>query len=491
MRLPNEIYPVHGIVFAFSQPHIYRNFQTMKKITLLVMAISVAVTLQANNIQLANVGINGQNTTGHFSLIGFDVTWENSWKVSNNENNYDAAWVFAKFRKKGTTSWLHATLNTTGHTAGTGSTISTPADGKGIFIYRSADGIGNVSFTANKLRWNYGVDGVLDSDSVEVNVYACEMVYVTQGAYYLGSNGDEIGHFRRGDKDSAYLVGSEAAITVGPAATNLTFGTSTYTGNPAGPIPAAFPKGFNAFYCMKYECSQQQYVDFLNNLDAVRAANRNPGGYSGTHPAIIAPAPERVADFISIQDMAAYTDWAGLRPMTEMEYEKACRGYNIIPLVNEYAWGNTTVTNASGIVNPGLDNETVTTGNTIYTGSGISRPLRTGIFATTLTNRVSSGGTYYGIMEMSGNTLEYAISIGNAAGRSYTGVHGDGYLDVDGNSDQTQYTAAAAWGNRGGAWNTPLAYLRVSDRTYSNLGPTNGPTARPGGYSIRCVRTAP
>ncbi len=464
----------------------------MKKLTLAIMAISVAIALRANNIQLANVGLSGQNTTAHFSLIGFDVAWENSWRVSSNENNYDAAWVFAKFRKKGTTSWLHATLNTTGHTTGIGAAISTPADGKGIFIYRSADGIGNVSFTANKLRWNYGADGVLDSDSVEVNVYACEMVYVPQGAYNLGSNGDETGHFRRGDKDSAYLVSSETAITVGPAATNLTFTASTYTGSPAGPIPAAFPKGFNAFYCMKYECSQQQYVDFLNNLDAIRAANRNMGGFTGTHPNLVTATPERAQDISSIQDMAAYTDWAGLRPMSEMEYEKACRGYNITPLVNEYAWGNTTITLATGPVNPGLDNETVTSGNAHYTGNGISRPLRTGVFATTLTNRVSSGGTYYGIMEMSGNVLEYTITIGNAAGRSYTGVHGDGYLDVDGNSDQTQYTtSAAAWGMRGGAWNLSAGYLRISDRTYGNLGASNGLTGRPAGYGIRCVRTAP
>ena len=29
---------------------------------------------------------------------------------------------------------------------------------------------------------------------------------------------------------------------------------------------------------------------------------------------------------ISWSDMSAYLDWSGLRPMTELEYEKACRG---------------------------------------------------------------------------------------------------------------------------------------------------------------------
>ena len=472
----------------------------MKKITFSLLAISVAITALANNIQLAGIGLSGQNTTSHFSLIGFDVNWENSWHLSSNENNYDAAWVFAKFRKKGAALWQHATLNyispgdaaSSGNTVATGATMKTSPDGKGIFIYRTADGIGSVNFTGNKLRWNYGVDGVLDSDSIEVNVYAIEMVYVPQGSFYLGSNGDETGHFQRGDKDTTFLLTSEASITVGPAANNLTFVANSYTGSPAGPIPATFPKGYAAFYTMKYECSYQQYVDFLLNLDATRSANRNMGIFTGTYPNITTATPERALDNVSITDMAAYTDWAGLRPMTELEFEKACRGYNISPLINEYSWSSTTITNATpaSVVNPGLDNETVSTGNASYAGGGVGRALRTGIFATTLTNRQSSGGTYYGVMEMSGNVMEYVISVGNAAGRSFTGQHGDGNLDLNGNSDQAQLASASAWGTRGGAFNTASTYLRISDRTYANVGVSNGAVNRGGGYGIRCVRTA-
>lgn len=463
------------------------------------MMMAAGLVAGANNIQLAGVGLSGQNTTNHFSLIGFDVNWENSWRVSNNENNYDAAWVFAKFRKKGTNSWAHATLNymspgdaaSSGHTVNAGATFHTSPDGKSAFIYRNADGIGTVNFTGNKLRWNYGVDGVLDSDSVEVNVYAMEMVYVTQGSFYLGSNGDETGHFQRGDKDTAFLVASEGAITVGPAATNLTFVASSYTGSPAGPIPAAYPKGFGAFFCMKYECSYQQYVDFLINLDAARSANRNMGIFTGTYPNITTATPERALGNASIQDMAAYSDWAGLRPMTELEYEKACRGYNIMPQINEYAWGNTTISPATNaaVVNPGLDNETVSTGNANYQNS-VGRPLRTGIFATTLSNRISSGGTYYGIMEMSGNLAEYIITVGNATGRAFTGQHGDGNLDVNGLTDQSQLTAATTWGLRGGGYGDGASVLRVSDRAYANYGPNQGINGRPAANGIRCVRTA-
>ena len=56
--------------------------------------------IKANNIQLANVLLNGQNTGSQYSIINFDVSWENSWRTITNETNYDGAWIFVKFRKK-------------------------------------------------------------------------------------------------------------------------------------------------------------------------------------------------------------------------------------------------------------------------------------------------------------------------------------------------------------------------------------------------------
>jgi hypothetical protein len=38
-------------------------------------------------------------------------------------------------------------------------------------------------------------------------------------------------------------------------------------------------------------------------------------------------------------------------------------------------------------------------------------------------------------MEMSGNLSEPAVTIGNAAGRSFTGLHGDGKLFIDGTAN--------------------------------------------------------
>ena len=95
----------------------------------------------------------GRTQPPHTEIINFDVAWENSWRTSTNESNYDGAWIFVKFRKQGTTDWRHCTINTTGFTAGTGGTFKVPTDGKGAFIYKAADGIGNVNYTGNQLIW--------------------------------------------------------------------------------------------------------------------------------------------------------------------------------------------------------------------------------------------------------------------------------------------------------------------------------------------------
>ena len=91
----------------------------------------LSVLAGANNILVTNASISGQNTTNHTALVNFGVSWENSWRTSTNENNYDGGWIFVKFRKNGTSAWRHATINVTGNTAASGATITVPADGKG------------------------------------------------------------------------------------------------------------------------------------------------------------------------------------------------------------------------------------------------------------------------------------------------------------------------------------------------------------------------
>ncbi|MEM6805156.1 MAG: hypothetical protein AAF696_27415, partial [Bacteroidota bacterium] len=225
----------------------------------------IAPASYANNIEVSNVSLTGQNTTDQSVQVQFDLSWENSWRISIGPSNWDAAWVFVKYRPSGG-DWQHASLNyvdgtaaNDGHLEATGSTINTPTDGRGVFVYRDTDGSGDINLSGLRLRWNYGTDGVADGQLVDIQVFAVEMVYVPQGGFLVGDGigGTGAGRFRNGFSQNAYPINSENAIFVSSAAIGfLYYDSVTGGGDQLGPIPAAFPKGFNAFYCMKYELSQ-------------------------------------------------------------------------------------------------------------------------------------------------------------------------------------------------------------------------------------------
>lgn len=467
----------------------------MKALILAAAAALFAGGAVANNITVSGVGLTGQDPVANTSQITFNVAWENSWRTSTNESNMDGAWMFVKYRKVNTSNWQHCTLNygngtaaSAGHVQPAGSEVRTPSDGKGVWIYRAANGTGDVTYNAGQLRWNYGVDGLLDNDSVELRLFAVEMVYVPQGPFSLGSGGVETAHFKQGTNNNPYLVTSEAAITVGLSAGNLTYApTGSTFGDGTGPIPATYPKGFDTFWVMKYECSQQQYADYLNTLDANSANTRNAAAFTGGANMYVAPFPTRAFGSAGDDDHLAFLDWAALRPFTEMEYEKACRGANNTPIADEYAWGNTTIINTGvAILNSTTDSERVVQYNVAYNATTSTRPLRTGVFAAdTTTSRTQTGGTYYGAMEMSGNVNEMAVTVGNATGRAFTGQHGDGVLSGTATHNVAGWNTAML-GLRGGAYNNVGSVLAVSERSQANL---NGP-GRNAAYGIRGARTA-
>jgi len=220
--------------------------------------------------------------------------------------------------------------------------------------------------------------------------------------------------------------------------------------------------------------------------------------YSTTNPYV-------ACNFLSWMDGAAYSDWAGLRPMTELEFEKACRG-TVTPVANEYAWGTATVaSSAYTLENPGATNEGIasnystSTGNASYviTDGSIDGPLRVGIFAANAVNqgRITAGASYYGIMELSGNLWERAVTVGNATGRAFTGLHGNGALSTNGHANETDWpgltggevTGATGSGFRGGVWLSNASLMRVSAR----LNAANAITVRSGIFGFRAVRVAP
>lgn len=504
-----------------------RTITLFTALALLLFAGSVA----ANNINVSNIRVTGQNTTAgennpaNYTLVQFDLSWENSWRTSSAPNNWDAAWVFVKYRV-GSGDWQHAWLNNTGHSSGTGTSATIDAGlltpgtafhattnpALGVFIYRSADGTGNFSITGAQLRWNYGANGVADNATVDVKVFAIEMVYVPAGNFYVGSGGTETSAFYMyPTTTNPYQITGEGAITVGTTDGNLYYPSSTYGGDQSGPIPANFPKGYAAFYCQKYEISQQQYVDFLNTLTSAQASTRYPNATTNRHAITVSGGvysttnPYVACNFLSWMDGAAYSDWAGLRPMTELEFEKACRGLET-PVANEYAWGTATVAgNAYTLENDNATNEGIasnystSTGNASYdiTDGSIDGPLRVGIFAanTNNTGRITAGASYYGIMELSGNLWERAVTVGNATGRDFTGLHGNGALSTNGHANETAWpgltsgevTGATGSGFRGGLWDGSATSMRVSARYYAASTNPN----RYGTYGFRAVRVAP
>lgn len=478
------------------------NFAKQRKIVVLITLFLIINRMEiiANNIAISNLNLVGKNVTDHYTMIQFDISWENSFRVNTGSSNWDAAWIFVKYRYSGGV-WQHAFLNNSGHSTPLGSIIapgllnpssafnSSTNPGLGVFIYRDSEGTGTFSKTGVQLRWNYGENSVGDNDDVEVQVYAIEMVYIPQGSFTIGSGGNEVSAFYKYPTTSnPYTINSEAAIPVGPTTNNLYYSSTTYGGDQLGPIPANYPKGYNAFYCMKYEISQNGYVDFLNNLPSTQAANRFSMSLSYRNSINVSngiyytSSPYVACNFISWPDLAAYLDWSGLRPMSEFEFEKACRG-TLNPVTNEYAWGTSNIASNIYTLNyAGGSNEEIasnfntTSGNAAHSLTTprfglINGPLRTGVFAGSSGNfnRATAGATYYGVMEMSGNLWERPVTVGNATGRAFDGAHGDGSLSTAGASNVSTWPGLDAYGSnfRGGHWGEAAVYLRVSDRYYA------------------------
>jgi len=447
----------------------------------------------ANNIAVSNVTITGQSTSASTCKVQFNISWDNSWR---NAINYDAAWVFVKYSTDSGTTWSHATLKTAGTNpsgfsqgSGTGLDVVVPTDKKGAFLQRISNGSGSVSTTSIQFVWDWGTDGLSTSSTACVKVFAVEMVYIPQGAFYAGSGGTGTGEF------------TSTQITTADASASGGYPTGQTAAN------ASWPNGYNAFYIMKHELSQGAWVDFFNTLtvtqkstrDITSATGKNSDGtvyrntVSWTSGDASAGANQYVAcNYLSWQDVVAFADWAGLRPMTELEYEKASRG-TVSAIANEYAWGSTTITQVTGITNGGASNETASnSGNGLCAygnHASVQGPMRSGFAATASTTRAQAGASYYGLMEMSGNLWERPVTIGNATGRAFTGSSGDGALDATGDANVTNWpsTDAVGSGFRGGAWYVDATYARVSDRYYAAITFTD----RNNAYGARCARTSP
>ncbi len=496
------------------------------RVLLPVLLVLCTITgVKANNIRVeGKTRVTG--FTGDTAIVEVTLRWDNSWR---DDFNWDAAWVFFKFKKRGISElWKHVYLGREGHNAfpqigNEGSDymfmsgeIGSESSAKvtGLFVMRKEISEGNVNVRL-RVKWPLSGTGLDKSDfgnsydRIYVAVHAIEMVYVPYGGYYLGDNFSRWS-FTAGDT-AALLMDSEDALLL-----------SSKHGKPNVSLSASYPKGYAGFYVMKYETSQEQYVEFLNSLtleqQKARVANNNfatmkRGDYvfgalktpscrngivfieqkGADGPAVFGnnlnPANDFFAtddgqtlacNYMSPDDMLAYCDWSGLRPMSELEYEKACRRpYPQLPDRGEYAW------NANSGVNPlnglsdlaygGDEREQAINGSkNVNSGGGLDGPVRCGVFATSATNQSQSGGSYWGVMEMSGNLWEmcYNAVVDGAkfVANNVDYSHGDGALNAGGATD----IASSYWpqlvgaiGVRGGSFESVDSLLRTSDRTFA------------------------
>ncbi len=516
-------------------------FMTMFFILFLVPKEVFASHLKVDNAILSEV-----NTERKIAKIQFNVSWDNTWK---NDVNCDGVWVFAKFLSSDGV-WKHVNLKEAsnvlfdyldhapqmflkGDNPDLGMWI--PDGSKGAFLFRTK-GAGNVVSKNVQLVWDYTKDGVSDEQILKtpIKVFGLEMVYVPQDKYYVGDpkgpNGPDNTLYTYPDNGS-YLIASEDPIIVDQKEGALYCDQDNPRSREDIPftIPKEFPKGYKAFWMMKYELTSQQFVDFLNTLsrkqqqsmvesdissdeiknyyvktnsdvehlrNAIVTAKKGNGTTAPVK--FFTYAPARAVNFMSWSNIAAIGDWAGLRPITELEYEKAARGPKE-PIVDELAWGSPMTENVGrvetfdGADGSGLEKKVPQTGvvnacfgggiapfdvgkKTVPDNPGFEGPVSGEIFENSrhdnVPQQINDGASYYGVRNLSGNVWERCVTIGHQLGRIYDGQHGDGELDAEGFANVPNWPGkdGAGAGNRGGVWSSPAPkYLRISLRFAANF----------------------
>lgn len=475
----------------------------MKITTLTLLFCCFLAPGKAANLKVEHVQMNYVEEKAGLSewSARFTISWENAWR---NGRNHDAAWIFFKLKsKEGQLRHLPVSPNDMSIIPIEGSPmplarLKASADSLGVYLYLDESYRGNVSYSV-KIYFTTPPPRLNIWENI-LEVHALEMVYVPEGPFTLGDP-DTLAlqynaFFRSGSGgqfEGLYTVGSEEEIRIAPEEGALYYRSDNplYNGDQKGPVPASFPKGYRAFYIMKYEITQGQYAAFLNSIDKEAAAIRaNFGGpdYYDSRGTIrveagryIAGVPERPLNFVSWEDGIAFADWAALRPMTEFEFTKACRGPGL-PVAHEYPWGTGERKQIARVVDTD-DNLKLING---YTEAGL-----------TDATRPYTGASYYWVMDLAGSVWEKVITLGNETGRAFTGRHGDGRLGYLGSANvpgwPMENTEEGGYGYRGGGFYEQgkafSAFNPYSPIAYRRFGSWSG-GPRYIAYGFRCVRTA-
>src|SRR5690554_133111 len=136
--------------------------------------------------------------------------------------------------------------------------IQRVGDHVGVFLYRDADGIGSTGIVSVQIQLDLAVPTAPYAPEYNFKFFGIEIVHIPQGAFELG-DGSSTNTF-----NSIAINNSTSTLTPAQVGGNV-YGIT---------ITATFPKGYEAFHVMKYEITQQQYVDFLNTLTFSQQVNR-------------------------------------------------------------------------------------------------------------------------------------------------------------------------------------------------------------------------
>ncbi len=487
-------------------------------LVVLVMCLSMHLSVRANNVRL-NGTVKVTDVTSGVATLELDLTWDNSWR---DNFNWDAVWLFLKY-KPASGAWSHVMLQNVTHTATNDYVVmngnnSTSSNDKvvGVYVFLGKNDTRQQASTKVTLKWtcpNNYTKADFDENRVFLLAQGVEMVYIPFGAYYLG-DGASYKSFAIGDT-AAVAINSEDALTL-----------SAKNGMSDVSLAASYPKGYAGFYVMKYETSQEQYVTFLNTLTRAQQETLlgssflsalSPGRYifgdtvqvSYRNGIVLSAKPEGkpyvfdnnlspnavygedgdgqcvACNYMSLDDVLGYASWAGLRPMSELEYERACRApFPQTPKAREYVWNDDaigSVRKVSGLNASGKETEVASSANSnVNYDNGVTGPVRCGLFAKTNTNQADAGATYWGVMEMAGNVRELVAAV------SHTSLN----RTANGNGvfDNTFWTnTPILFGLRGGGFSGADSLLRTSDR--SEMTSVSSAAERNNSVGFRLVRT--
>ena len=440
------------------------------KILLLAMSFALPLFTMANNIRVI---LNSYNPTT--KQLKISLAWDNSWHDGSGQFR-DAAWLFVKYKDITNSEWQHAIIANptsannilTDTLSGSGvkfdvigknpSVAPGPTGSRGYIIRRQKGataalqnnpeyaGVYNVGLP---LTITLALPSGVTLANPEFRVYALEMVDIPTGSFYAGDGSANSIVKNSATNNGPFLLTSEtAAISPNILGNTLTLPAVTSTA-------PSFPRGVNEFFQMKYELSSEGFVEFLNTLNRTQ---QNFFGNNSVNPLVAASSGSFTMDFYRGFEISAnvtstfdpvtfisskpfkamrtylqsytlaYLDWAALRPMSALEYEKACRG-PLQPVINEFAWGTSNSTEI--YTNPDIDLNGINESYSVNVNGPFALttdPVRCGAFAKASgSNRLNSGGTYYGAMEMSGNANEFVL-----VDQTFLGQNGDGKISITG-----------------------------------------------------------